>query len=903
MYGEVELDVSKEFTDYCNKAGFFCSRNRKQRMLPERLSGTAEVNLKVKDGNIGCKICFGKGISNEIVKGLFSVMPRMGKLYALELVNVPFLTAEIGELSLLRQFIVDSKEVESIPKEIAKLKNLTELTLRIEKLQKIPEWVMDLENLEILDLVGTGINEIPKNINQLKKLKVLDLSCTRLKRIPATILDLGLQVRDHFNEDDTPGIYFCDAECQEPSTEIVVGGTKRLEIYYNNNKPVAQNVVRVILLGIKGSGKTSIVQRLKELEDGNKYYTGGNVWTEGISINELKCKNGGLLNIWDFGGQEIMLSTHTLFLRDHCIYIIVLNARQGDEPERWLDYISQYGRNSSVFIINNHMDGADPNKLDMNRLRRLYPNLIKADSKAWNISCEKPEEFPLDGFYKQLLNVASKYFNEKIPLSWSHINNELMDMQKSGKSVNYLTHKEYVDACKRHGIVKNDERHEVLNWLNEIGTVFSYGNPRKIDTANEFKVIRPAWVTDAIYKIINNADMQQAACVISHDKIREALLWGKNENNTVNEYTDVEIGFILGIMRKFYLSFHFSEILEFIPAIAQNEEFSEVMDWVTVHENIDLDIVYKLLQKNRDRRVDSSFNFTLFYQVIVKMVEQFNVFPRMWRSGAIFEHIYGMQILIFLQDRGKWDSEMRMMIKKEERSDVPEACIHQYVMTSLKKFAEDYIIDPYILISNEEKHYFSLTMASKQLLNKSDTLYYDSVLDKKIDLYEDVLKKITLTSDELVLKEISQLRKEINSGNQQTEEALYLLNQLLEKSSSVNMIVLECTRILQNIEARGEDWINLYADIFYDSVELKKQLQQILEICNFQKDDMSTIKELVRVLSEPYSHNSNIIETLKKVINSLATGVTLVTADYSKVKCLLDTIYILIRNIDTLFVR
>lgn len=262
-----------------------------------------------------------------------------------------------------------------------------------------------------------------------------------------------------------------------------------------------------------------------------------------------------------------------------------------------------------------------------------------------------------------------------------------------------------------------------------------------------------------------------------------------------------------------------------------------------------------------------------------------------------------MQILIFLQDRGKWDSEMRMMIKKEERSDVPEACIHQYVMTSLKKFAEDYIIDPYILISNEEKHYFSLTMASKQLLNKSDTLYYDSVLDKKIDLYEDVLKKITLTSDELVLKEISQLRKEINSGNQQTEEALYLLNQLLEKSSSVNMIVLECTRILQNIEARGEDWINLYADIFYDSVELKKQLQQILEICNFQKDDMSTIKELVRVLSEPYSHNSNIIETLKKVINSLATGVTLVTADYSKVKCLLDTIYILIRNIDTLFVR
>ena len=383
-----------------------------------------------------------------------------------------------------------------------------------------------------------------------------------------------------------------------------------------------------------------------------------------------------------------------------------------------------------------------------------------------------------------------------------------MDMKKRGESVNYLTHKEYVEACKRHGIIKNDERHEVLNWLNEIGTIFSYGNPRKIDTANEFKVIRPAWVTDAIYKIINNVDMQQI-CVISHDKIREALLLGKNENNTVNEYTDVEIGFILGIMRKFYLSFHFSEALEFIPAIAQNEEFPEVMEWVTMHENIELDIVYKLLQKNRERRVDSSFNFTLFYQVIIKMVEQFNVFPRMWRSGALFEHICGMKILIFLQNRGKWDTEMRMMIKKEEGNDVP-AYIHQYIMTSLKIFAEDYIIDPYILISNDEKYYFSLIMASKQLLNKSDTLYYDSVLDKKIDLYEDVLKKITLTSDELVLKKISQLRNEINNGNQQTEEALYLLYQLLEKSSRVNI-----SRVGRSgSEEKGEEQIPLYCDIF-----------------------------------------------------------------------------------------
>lgn len=151
-------------------------------------------------------------------------------------------------------------------------------------------------------------------------------------------------------------------------------------MYYGNHALVPQSEVRVILLGIKGSGKTSIVQRFRELEDGQKHYKKEG-WTEGISINHIRCGEDGILHVWDFGGQEIMLSTHTLFLRDHCIYIIVLNARQGDEPERWLDYISQYGRNSTVFIVDNHMDEADNFRPDINKMRRMYPNLLDESSK------------------------------------------------------------------------------------------------------------------------------------------------------------------------------------------------------------------------------------------------------------------------------------------------------------------------------------------------------------------------------------------------------------------------------------------------------------------------------------------------------------------------------------------
>lgn len=879
----MKSDKLQEFAKFCLNEGIYFYKNKKIYFSGDKLAGT--IGVIFKEDLDRCEIYCGKDVKAEKVTGLFEALVNMEKLYALELNNIAFIPPQIKKLVFLEQLEIYSKYVIDLPQEMKELVKLTELLLRLDNLREIPEWILSFPNLKILDLYGTKIEEIPNNINNLKNLKVLDLCCMHLKKIPRTILELNLPFKDCFNEKDLPGIYFCDSTCENPSTEIIYGGRKRMEFYYNSNETVTQNEVRVILLGKRGAGKTSLVQRMRELEDGTSHFEEGNAWTEGISINDLKCK-GGVLHVWDFGGQEMMLSTHTLFLRDHCIYVIVLNARQGDEPEGWLDYINQFGRNSSVFIVNNHMDMADMSQVDINKLKRLYPDLSIVCDRIWETSCTEPEKFPIDKLYEQILTSSEKYFSRKISYTWSFLNSKLGNMKKRGKSVNYITHEDYLKLCENCGIVESDEKLGALAWLNEIGTVFTYGNPQAFGKMNEYKILRPVWVTDAIYRIINNnAVIEKDVCIISHDEIRRALFYGKGENQTSNLYTDAEVVFILEVMRKFNLSFQCSEVDEFIPAVAKNKEFVEVADWTQNPEEIVLDVLYSLSNNNKRSNNESSVNLAYFYKVIINIVKEFRRIPKMWRFGALFEDLLNMQVLLFLQAKGKWGYEMRLMIKNMNREDerTSAANFHQYIVSYLKKIANNYIIDVKVLIRNEQENdYFSINTAERMLLNNSDITYISS-FDDEIDLYNDVLAQVAPNPNGRLWDTVVQLRKEVIEGNRQTQSALEVLNQICINTSQLLIQIAKYDDMVSSIKEIEPKWQELYTQEIISSLELKEQLQIILNSTTLQERENAAIKDLLKELSNKNGDKKGIVDKIKKGLVALATGVTLTTAEYTNI--------------------
>ena len=91
--------------------------------------------------------------------------------------------------------------------------------------------------------------------------------------------------------------------------------------------------LRVCLLGSQAAGKTTLISLLQHSDitnkiisilpfvNQNKIFTSEmeNKATDGIEITNL-----GNVSFWDFGGQEILHSTHQFFLTEQAQYLIVV---------------------------------------------------------------------------------------------------------------------------------------------------------------------------------------------------------------------------------------------------------------------------------------------------------------------------------------------------------------------------------------------------------------------------------------------------------------------------------------------------------------------------------------------------------------------------------------------------
>ena len=131
----------------------------------------------------------------------------------------------------------------------------------------------------------------------------------------------------------------------------------------------------MLLVGQGSVGKTSLVKRLLWDE-----FNLHEEKTEGIEIEEWQVAVDDQkirLNVWDFGGQEIMHATHQFFLTKRSLYLLVLDARLGDEENRieyWLKIIKSFGADSPVIIVGNKID-EQPLDVDKRGLMAKYRNI------------------------------------------------------------------------------------------------------------------------------------------------------------------------------------------------------------------------------------------------------------------------------------------------------------------------------------------------------------------------------------------------------------------------------------------------------------------------------------------------------------------------------------------------
>jgi len=431
-----------------------------------------------------------------------------------QLTSLPPEITRLTNLNLLR---LNSNELTSVPLEITKLTSLTNLSLAYNELTSVPPEITKLTNLSRFYLSSNQLTSVPPEITKLTNLTSLDLNDNQLP-IPPETLD---------NPTDVKAIF--------AAIEGLVSG-ERL------------NEAKMLVVGDGKVGKSSVVEQLLD-----RPFNPDKETTLGVEINdEMKVVQGEVkgqgepvkLNIWDFGGQEIQHSTHQFFLTTRSLYLLVVDARKGDQLnniEYWLKLIESFGGASPIIIVINQIDqlkGQRPLNLDRKALQDKYNIRDFVET-----SCETGE-----GISALKVTIAReieqmKHVHDLWPREWLAIKRRLKGMQ-----ADYIPVEKYLEICGEEKLNDEDLRQSLLGLLHDLGVVIRF--------PGDTQVLNPRWVTQGVYGLLTSAELVKAQGQFDLKDIGEILGGLPDAQSRYPQYTHRRL---IDVMRHFELCFEFTD--------------------------------------------------------------------------------------------------------------------------------------------------------------------------------------------------------------------------------------------------------------------------------------------------------------------------------------------------------
>ena len=277
------------------------------------------------------------------------------------------------------------------------------------------------------------------------------------------------------------------------------------------------NELKLLVVGNEAVGKTSLLRYLIDgtPRDPNEMKTPGIVHHEKIATQSWSPERCQVqLNVWDFGGQEIMRGTHCFFLTERSFYLLVLEDRRQDDRSsyEWMKTIRNRGGNSPVIVVINKSDaGKQDLRLDEKGLQEEYRNIV-----AFLRTSTDPGDWAAESIEKLRRTIVEiitkderlKRVRDTIPAKWLSIKNRVHDLAAQ-RSV--LPHADFNALCKDSGggtepVIDEDEQRALLRLLHELGTIVAHGLERDGRAARrEVTLLDPNWLTGAIYRILDKA--------------------------------------------------------------------------------------------------------------------------------------------------------------------------------------------------------------------------------------------------------------------------------------------------------------------------------------------------------------------------------------------------------------
>ncbi|MFG6464478.1 leucine-rich repeat domain-containing protein [Roseateles sp. DXS20W] len=264
---------------------------------------------------------------------------------------------------------------------------------------------------------------------------------------------------------------------------------------------IEQRMAKVFVLGNGCVGKTQIARRLA-----GEPFDPGVPSTHGVQIRRFALSSTIDAMLWDFGGQDVYLGTHSLFLDDRAVYLAVWTpeSESGFDPASpalrlprhrlgyWLDYVATAtGGKAPVLVVQSQCDTesaavspaiADPERFTL----RLQP-----------LHCSARNEDGLDALLPALRGAAKllleRYGEVVLPRSWLAVAEALRARREAGERV--LQRADYDALCAQQTVGGPGT---LLGYLHQAGEVF--WQPQAFGGA---VVLDQAWALEGVYSLLH----------------------------------------------------------------------------------------------------------------------------------------------------------------------------------------------------------------------------------------------------------------------------------------------------------------------------------------------------------------------------------------------------------------
>lgn len=521
--------------------------------------------------------------------------------------------------------------------------------------------------MRVLELADASIHKIPEEVRSLRSLRCLNLQGLHLGELPDWLPEITEQFTVNASVcecgENKAVVNFCNTEVSGAEMSLFEQPYELVSKWFEERgrgDAVPLNEVKVVFLGDGDVGKTTTIARL--LGDGTKLPASAFNGSAGagIAIYDKEYMLDGQrirVHFWDFGSREILRSMHRMFLTERTLYVVLVNVRTDTQEERaryWLHNIKSFAGDAPVLLVLNKIDLNPSASIDSANLRRMYGGLKDViPMSAMGYSPEKFHNTLTKALLKQMREMDT--LGTLWPRSWLELKSRLQ--QWPGYRIHGSVYEGLCAAC---GVEQN--RDELLRWMNDLGVVCSYS---RCSDPNDQVIVRPEWLINAVYSILNNKFDETINGIIPHETIYQMLCdhgMGRTAFRRVRgdiSYDPLEAECILEILRQYRLSFKIAEDAEFIPVLSKSAAMPVAKEYENAPGILEFRMSFDYLPDN------------VIHRLMEEMRQDLDV-QNIWRSGALFVR-QDTSLSAVVKSEG---DILRIFVRSDNHRHLPDTYLH-----------------------------------------------------------------------------------------------------------------------------------------------------------------------------------------------------------------------------------